>query len=660
MTADKQQVTTTKPAVGKDTLWLVKSGDKVLGPFVTGEVIRRLRAKEFVVIDEVISPQSRWRHIRDESLFAPIVEEIRTGLMTVRDDTEVGMGDHTGTPTVTMRGLNDDSTPMPSTVGSATAARFDSSINVSRISDAEIVSETEDDVQHVHIASAREIERPSERKRGGSGSKRDSKQDAKNSEFHSSLSYTPPGKKRDSSTMVNKTSRALWGVVAAAVVVIGGSFYFFKVAPVKRANVRAEEVGRLRKEADRAWTRAEFLRALKLYEQINREPHTDLETDLRQAILQLRVERETLAAKRRLEELIPKLATAEAKMRARIALAVASLQSEEPMEAQNALMALVREPDAGPIAYFNLGAAQAANGLGAEANETLRKLEAHPTLGAPSRVLRALIYLKDDAAKQAASVTDLDGTTPSAFYQELSTLGAASDWLEGNKKRSAQRLRQALDTDPVQTEEFFFDPLLYLEAIRWRQILPYAKEFAQKSKSNGSKAIYALALIKSDRRTEAQQFLSESLSPRMTDSDLQAVSAYGLMMQGRDDEARGALKFTKSNQSSSVPMISAILEARLFERSGDRNGADAVWSELAKRSNPPIAAIVSVARVDSQIATEKGLGAVERLKVLYPHSVPVLRLYDDVFNNATAAASGSGGAMRARGSKSTRDMSAAD
>lgn len=660
MTADKQQVTTTKPAVGKDTLWLVKSGDKVLGPFVTAEVIRRLRAKEFVVIDEVISPQSRWRHIRDESLFAPIVEEIRTGLMTVRDDTEVGMGDHTGTPTVTMRGLNDDNTPMPSVVGSATSARFDSSINVSRISDAEIVSETEDDVQHVHIASAREIERPTERKRGGSGSKRDSKNDAKNGDMHSSLAYTPPGKKRDSSAMVKKTSRALWGVVVAAVVVIGGSFYFFKVAPVKRANVRAEEVARLRKEADRAWTRAEFLRALKLYEQINREPHTDLETDLRQAILQLRVERETLAAKRRLEELIPKLASAEAKMRARIALAVASLQSEEPMEAQNALMALVREPDAGPIAYFNLGAAQAANGLGTEANETLRKLEAHPTLGAPSRVLRALIYLKDDAAKQAASVTDLDDTTPSAFYQELSTLGAASDWIEGNKKRSAQRLRQALDTDPLQTEEFFFDPLLYLEAIRWRQILPYTKEFAQKSKSNGSKAVYALALIKSDRRTEAQQFLSESLSPRMTDSDLQAVSAYGLMMQGRDDEARGALKFTKSNQATSVPMISAILEARLFERAGDRNGADAVWSELAKRTNAPIAAIVSVARVDSQIATEKGLGAVERLKVLYPHSVPVLRLYDDVFNNATAANGGSGGAMRARGTKATRDMSAAD
>lgn len=659
--ADKQQATTLKPALGKDTLWLVKSGDKILGPFVTAEVVRRLRAKELVVIDEVISPQSRWRHIRDESIFSPVVEEIRTGLMTVRDDTEVGMGDHTGTPTVTTRGLNDDSTPMPSTVGAATSARFDSSINVSRISDAEIISETEDDVEHIHVASAREIERPpSERKRGSQKSKR-------GSEVHSSLSYTPPGKRRDAATMVGKTSRALWGLVAAAVFVIGGSFYFFKIAPLKRAGVRAEEVGRLRKEADRAWARAEFLRALKLYEQINREPHTDLETDLRQAILQLRVERETLAAKRRLEELIPKLAAPEMKMRARIALAVASLQSEEPMEAQNALMALVREPEAGPIAYFNLGAAQAANGLNSEANETLRKLQAHPTLGAPSRVLRALIYLKDDAPKQAASVTELDGATPAAFYQELNALGAASDWFDGNKKRSAQRLRQALDTDPVQTEEFFFDPLLYLESIRWRQILPYAKEFAQKSKSNGSKAIYALALIKSDRRTEAQQFLSESLSPRMTDSDLQAVSAYGLMMQGRDDEARGALKFTKSSSSSSgstsgVPMISAILEARLYERGGDRNGADAVWSELAKRANAPIAAIVSVARIESQIATEKGLGAVERLKVLYPHSVPVLRLYDDVFNNSATAASssGSGGAMRARGTQMKRDMSAAD
>ena len=635
--SDKQKISG-KSVLGKETLWLVKTGDRVLGPFLTQEIIRRLRAKELVVIDEIISPQARWRHIRDEQLFASVVDEIRTGLMTVRDDTEVGEGTG-GTPTIKSRSSGDDSTPIQqfnsnSTNASgaihasnSTNAKFDSSFNVSRISDADIVSET-DNVEHIHHASAREIERPKERKRGGA---------TKKPSVHSSLSYAPPGLGKDG-TVVSNTSRALWALVGIAIVVIGISFYVFKIAPIKRAGGRAEEVTRLRREADRAWSRAEFSRALKLYGQINREPHTDLETDLRQAILQLRIERETLAAKRRLEELIPKLATPESKIRARIALAVASLQSEEAVEAQNALTKLVHEPDSGPIAIFNLGAAQAATGQNAEATETLKKLESNPTLGAPSRLLRALIHLKAGNARLASQATNLEdqGEQP-AFRQELYAIGAASDWIDGNKKRSNVRLRTALDTDPVQSEEFFYDPLVFLEAIRWKQMIPYIKDFSTRSKSNGAKALYALALIKADRRPEAQQYLSESLSPKVNDTDLQGVSAYGLMTQGRDDEARGALKFTKAAQGSAAPVITAVLEARLCERASDRTCADTVWADLAKRPHPPIAALVSTARVSSQIATEKVLDTVERLSVLYPHSVLVVKLHDDVFDSTTAS-----------------------
>lgn len=626
--SDKQKIS--KPVFGKETLWLVKTGDRILGPFATPEIVRRLRAKELVVIDEIISPQGRWRHIRDESLFASVVDEIRTGLMTVRDDTEVGEGTG-GTPTIKSRSSGDDSTPIQQFSSNSTNAKFDSSYNASRISDADIVSET-DELEQIHHASAREIESPKERKRGGTGA---SRKDTKKANVHSSLSYAPPGQDKNGNVISN-TSRALWALVGIAVVVIGISFYVFKIAPIKRAGGRADEVARLRREADRAWSRAEFLRALKLYGQINREAHTDLETDLRQAILQLRVERETLAAKRRLEELLPKLATSESKVRARIALAVASLQSDEPKEAQAALLKIVREPDSGPIAIFNLGAAQAANGSHEEANETLKKLESNPTLGAPSRLLRALLFMQDGNAKFASHATDLDDQSDQpAWRQELFAVGAAADWLDGNKKRSNVRLRIALDTDPLQTEEFFFDPLVFLEAVRWKQLVPYIKDFSNRSKSNGAKALYAMSLIKSDRRPEAQQFLMESLSPKVNDPDLQAVSAYSLMSQGRDDEARGALKFAKPQTGVSTPAIVAILEARLCERASDRTCADTVWGELAKRSHPPLAAVVSGARVDSQMASEKVTGDIERLNVMYPNSVLVVKLHDDVLDAAS-------------------------
>ncbi|MDX9730501.1 MAG: hypothetical protein RBT63_01910, partial [Bdellovibrionales bacterium] len=649
MTAGDQSTTSestssknSRPTPGKDSLWLVKSGDQVLGPMNTGEVIRLLRAKELVVIDEVIAPQSRWRHIRDEAIFAPVVEEIRTGLMTVRDDTEVdGLGEG-GTPTVTAHADADELTPIldeHSVVqGHATQARFDSSINVSRISDAEVVSETEER-EMIHHASAREIERPTP---SGKNNLRDG---GEKRNIHSTLAYTPPGSKkkkakRDSSNLVSKTSRVLWVIVGVVVAVILTSVYIFNIAPARRAGLRSGNLAHVRLEADRAWQRAEFARALKLYDQINRESRPDLkvdfETTLRQAILKLRIEREALSAKRALEALIPKLPTTEAKARGRVALAVAQLQSEQPEEARAALEELVRDSDAGPVAFFNLAAAQTATGKNEAAIETLKKLENHPTLATPARLLRILVHLKKGESKLAAEVANEadDVKNLAAWRQEVFAMGAVADWSAGDKRRSNQKLRLALDADPFQTEEFFYDPLLYFEALRWREFLPHVKEHADRVKTNSARALHGLALVKADRRAEAQSLIAESLTTRSGDVDLQAVNAFSLMMQGRDDEARGTLRFTKlsrtgrdtgRDQDKRVPMISAILEARLCERAGDQNCADTVWSELAKRENPPVAALVSVARVDSQIATEQGAASVERLKVLYPNSVLVTR-----------------------------------
>ncbi|MDZ4084821.1 MAG: hypothetical protein U1E10_17900 [Bdellovibrionales bacterium] len=625
----------------KDTLWLVKSGDRVLGPFATSEVVRRLRSKELVVIDEVIAPQSRWRHIRDEALFSNVVDEIRTGLMSVRDDTEVG--ESGGAETITARS-SEDRTPQIPVEAAATNAKFDGTLNrISDIADAEIVSET-NDREVIHQASAREVSRESSHGKGGktSGGKGSSSA-PKTGGVHSTLSYAPPsGREVDKSSyaVVSKTSRVLWLVVGVAILILGASFYLFKIAPIKRAAVRAQEVAALRVEADRAWNRGEFVRALKLYDQIGKEPHVDMEPDLRAAILKLRVERETLAAKRQLEELLPRLGTSEAKSRAKIALAISSLQADEPLEAQNSLSRLVREPESGPIAYFNLAVAQAASGLRPDAIQNLRKLDSHPTLGAPSKLLRAMLHLKDGQARPAANAVEIDEIkTVGAFRQELLAVGAIADWLDGNKKRSAVRLKMALETDPFQTEEFFYDPLLYFEILRWKQILPLAKDFAGRVKTNSAKALYALALIKSDRRPEAAGLIAESLSSKNNDPDLQAVNAYGLMTQSRDDEARGLLRFTKPAQGE-APVITMILEARLCERAGDAACSDAQWMKLTKtdsHASSTIAAQVSVARAESKIASDRTMQAVERLKMLYSNSIPVIKLHDEVIANRSEA-----------------------
>lgn len=587
-----------------DASWLVKSGDRILGPFSAAEVTRRLQTKELVVIDEVIAPQARWRHIRDEPQFAGVVDEIRKGLMTVRDDTEVG----TRTP-IMVREDSDEKTPV-SLIANVTRARFETnsdSVATAKIQEAVIVSETQD-------------RQRSDKGKAAGG-------------FHSTLAYSPPTSAKTVTTSLGRisaapTSKVALGLVALAAVAIGIGSYLVKGTTGKRgANGRGDEIARLRSAADTAWNQGEFVRSLKLYEQINREPHADLETDLRHAILTLRVERQTLAAKRKLEELLPRLTNQDARIRARIAIAVAQLQSDNPIEARNELSAIVKEPGAGPIAFFNLACAQAASGLRGEAVQTLKKLETHPTLELPSRLLRALLFLKDGSYRQAGLALDISNpSSVVAWRQEVFAIGAAADWFDGNKRRSITRLRQALDTDPMQTDMFFHDPLVFLEAVRWSQWLAYIDGFVDRAKSNPSRALLAIALIKSDQRQEAQTLISESLGSRVNEPDLQAVNAYLYMTQGRDDEARGALRFARSEKASTMSVLAAIMEARLCERAGDRNCADTVWTSLLRREPPPHAAMISQARIELQVSREKGAPMLERLRALYPNSIAVNEL----------------------------------
>ncbi len=622
---------------GKEILWLVKSGDRVLGPFATPEVVRRLRSKELVVIDEVMAPQTRWRHIRDELSFSSIVDEIRTGLMSVKDDTEVG---DSGTQKNAQRGW-DDKTPRIDNYASVTNAQFDSSIHVGRISDAEIVSESNERDFIISKGGVRDLNREArDAKLGLALSKASHATESSDSiaQVHSTLSYAPPSmKEKDASSVVKKTSRALWAVVAASFVLIGVSFYFFKVAPVKRAQQKAQAVLELKKEADRAWVRGEFVRSLKLYEQISKEPHLDLEPDLRAAILKMRLDRETLAAKRKIEELIPQLTSNESKTRGKIALAIARLQSEEPAEAQNALLKLVREPESGPIAYFNLAVAQAMAGLRPDAIQNLRKLESHPRLGAPSKLLRSLLHLKDGQARPAANAVEVDESgIVAAYRQEMLSIGAVADWLDGNKKRSLLRLRQALETDPFQTEEFQYDPLLYLEVVRWQQMLPLIKDFSTHVKSGSALALYALALVKADRKSDAMGLINQTLSSKTGDAEMQYINAYLLMIEGREEEARAALKFARPTQGE-VPPLALILEARLCERTGDAACSLRAWTSLTKlhpSAAGTVAAQVAVARAESQIISERSIQAVERLNVLFPNSIPVIKLYEDVVINS--------------------------
>lgn len=90
--------------MGAASLWLVKSGGNILGPYGDRQVADLLRDRVLVPLDEISRPCGRWIYIRDEASFAKIVEELRLKNMRqyVDDTTTQGSDESTGiTSTVT-------------------------------------------------------------------------------------------------------------------------------------------------------------------------------------------------------------------------------------------------------------------------------------------------------------------------------------------------------------------------------------------------------------------------------------------------------------------------------------------------------------------------------------------------------------------------------
>ena len=58
--------------------WLIKSANRVMGPFKLNEVIVGLQLKHFTIMDEISPPFGRWVLIRDELALQTAVKEIRS------------------------------------------------------------------------------------------------------------------------------------------------------------------------------------------------------------------------------------------------------------------------------------------------------------------------------------------------------------------------------------------------------------------------------------------------------------------------------------------------------------------------------------------------------------------------------------------------------
>jgi len=81
--------------------WIIKSENKILGPYSFEQIEDLIKKKQITLIDEVRDMNTRWSYIRETKDLQPIVENIRTELASVEDMTKTIQTKTAQTGTVT-------------------------------------------------------------------------------------------------------------------------------------------------------------------------------------------------------------------------------------------------------------------------------------------------------------------------------------------------------------------------------------------------------------------------------------------------------------------------------------------------------------------------------------------------------------------------------
>lgn len=583
--------------------WLVKSGDRILGPFSTEEIEQKLRSKEIVLIDEVVSPLGRWRYLRDEVTFALVTEEIRRGLMSAREDTEVQSGTQTQTETD------------PGTELHAELLRDDSTASRVQAMDAKTVREAE------VVSEVRNV-RPS------------------NTSAVSSSASSAPVRKYgvgDQSSVQKKVSlfSAVMWTVAVLAVGIAGYFLSQGILDPGRSKQnqmssaeRAAELKEQTSRATQAWEIGDFPRALRAYRFINQLGPGSFESVVREALLTMKLEGQTLIAKRAFEKVLNGNPEQERVQEAKMGLGIAALLDDDFTEAERRFLEASLDGPLASSAQFNAGVAAYLSRSYQSAMRLFVDSKNEP-LAVLMQVKTALAMRGPEGTQAQKDVSDklnrfIDSSAD--FRQEAQVLAAYLALESGDRKQALILAKGALESDPFLTSEHYHTPFLHLQPLQWSSLLPLCRDLNEKLKAPVTRSLFAICLELSGagQREVATQLITDALAASPEEPSLHAANAFILLSSGRGEEARASLRLASKGEP--LALVS-ILQARACAELKDNACAEAEWSKLMDGSPGNPAALTGVALVKrAQGASDQATDLIRRALVISPRYLPAIKI----------------------------------
>jgi tetratricopeptide (TPR) repeat protein len=626
----------------KDGPWLVKSGDRVLGPYSTDDLSQLIRDKEVVVIDEVMAPQSRWTYVRDVATFQSVVEEIRRGLMHSREDTDVqGYTSPIAKPTVAQPATPAaTSAPKPEPESEPAApAKVDAGPPSAADNDSTMVTQTlTATTPDLGAPTNPQVKKPSSPKAPAPQPPTPTPAAKPAAPSTNKLAMEPlPHHTKEAPKdlpAVKQYVRPKMGggrsstIIGSMVLILAAAFIIYSVLKSPQMT-RSAGAGsdNLQTQASVAWKRGEFDRALELYRALHHDEPGEPLVAARLATLMMKLEGQTVEAKRVIESAKPNAKDEDAKSALAVASGLAALQNDDPKEAIDDFS----KAESSWIASFDQGVAFAAmkdwtsslkafKKAGDNAVSLLMLARTHLSAGDATGSKVGARHAADEAIKQALIAAP-------DYQQESLLVASYIDAMLGNTRRANKEVLEAVETDPQQTADHFHDPSLSLESVGWPKLLSYCQALHKELSSRITGAMLGICLAKANRLEEATKAVDTELAKEPGNAYLHAVNAYLYTLADRDDAARASLTLSTKNGTSKLAQI---LSARLCMREKQDACAEDGWSKLASEPNPPIAAVTGLAQLRLQKGDAAAANALlVKAESMSPTYLPLLRLRED-------------------------------
>ena len=597
-----------------DRSWLVKAGERILGPFKAEEVKGLLASRELVALDEIASPGKRWRYVREEPSFAKALEELRKWHLNQREDTELG--------TEISEPVSEQTETEVSALPPALPTPEVSSLSASAPAPVE--------AQGGYRLAVRTPPPPS----------RLETQVQRQAHGQAELRPTAEGRADAGVRLsIRRTSGFVWALMG--VLVLGGAFVFFR-QPGRSSGSTAGEASQNFAESARrgleAFRLGRFEEALRRLSDADAAKPGDPEVSTKYALLLARAD-QTQLAKRKVEPFLNSTDPA-IRRQARIADAVALLAEGAETTARRDLQDALKADPASSVVLADLGSLALGQRDWPVAISRLREARTVDPESAPLQVLlaQALWQSGRTGAREAGEIMQASVSRTSDFRQEASVILAGREQAAGNRPDSRAHLIAAIVSDPFDTDYHWHDPGLFLAPVAWASaLLPTCKTLA--AENPGDVAGHALLVIceqKAGHFTEASAAAADLILRSPEDPFSHAAAAYVALAQKDDATAEAALKIAldkaEARHDGAAAQLARTLKGHLCWRRGDMKCVQLFFGMTSSVAPASAFAQTLLARVQLKEGKPRAVitASVEAVTRASPNFIPLLELQADM------------------------------